>query len=186
MKDLKDWAAVHKVYKQTQSIRKTAKILGISINTVKKLLAMNEAPAYHRTIYKSKPDDYKEQIVEWCCELYCFNGNRIYRELTSRGYTGSIGSVYRYLRQVNEDIENHISSKVTVRHESPHGDQAQFDWTDYDVLIGSRYRKIYCFAMILAASCKKEVCFSLKADADVIYEAIQELFDDLGGVLLNC
>lgn len=186
MKDLKDWAAVHKVYKQTQSIRKTAKILGISINTVKKLLAMNEAPAYHRTIYKSKPDDYKEQIVEWCCEPYCFNGTRIYRELTSRGYTGSIGSVYRYLRQVNEDIENHISSKATVRHESPHGDQAQFDWTEYDVLIGSRYRKIYCFAMILAASCKKEVCFSLKADADVIYEAIQELFDDLGGVLLNC
>lgn len=24
---------------------------------------------------------------------------------------------------------NHISSKATVRHESPPGDQAQFDWT---------------------------------------------------------
>ena len=185
MKDLKDWAAVHNVYKQTQSIRKTAKILGISRNTVKKLLAMNEAPAYHRTIYKSKLDDYKEQIVEWCCEPYCFNGTRIYRELTSRGYTGSIGPVYRYLRQVNEDIRNHISSKATVRHESPPGDQAQFDWTEYDVLIGSRYRKVYCFAMILAASRKKAVCFSLKADADAIYEAIQELFDDLGGVTLE-
>lgn len=129
MKDLKDWTAVHKVYKQTQSIRKTAKILGISRNTVKKLLAMNEAPAYHRTIYKSKLDDYKEQIVEWCCEPYCFNGARICRELVSRGYVGSIGPVYRYLRQVNEDMGNHISSKATVRHESPPGDQAQFDWT---------------------------------------------------------
>ena len=51
---MQDWAAVHKVYKQTQSIRKTAKILGISRNTVKKLLALNEPPAYYRTIYKSK------------------------------------------------------------------------------------------------------------------------------------
>lgn len=39
--------------------------------------------------------------------------------------------------------------------------------------------------MILAASRKKAVCFSLKADADAIYEAIQELFDDLGGVTLE-
>lgn len=182
---MQDWAAIHKVYKQTQSIRKTAKILGISRNTVKKLLALNEPPAYHRTIYKSKLDDYKDQIVEWRCEPYCFNGTRIYRELVNRGYTGSTGPVYRYLRQVNEDIGGHISRKATVRHESPPGDQAQFDWTEYDVLIGSRYRKIYCFAMILAASRKKAVCFSLKADADAIYEAIQELFDDLGGVTLE-
>lgn len=182
---MQDWAAVHKVYKQTQSIRKTAKILDISRNTVKKLLALKEPPAYHRTIYKSKLDDYKDQIVEWRCEPYCFNGTRIYRELVNRGYTGSIGPIYRYLRQINEDTGGHISSKATVRHESPPGDQAQFDWTEYDVLIGSRYRKVYCFAMIFAASRKKAVCFSLKADADAIYEAIQELFDDLGGVPLE-
>ena len=185
MKKIQDWAAVHKVYKQTQSIRKTAKILGISRNTVKKLLAMNAPHAYHRTIYKSKLDDYKDQIVEWRCEPYCFNGTRIYSELVNRGYTGSISPIYRYIRQINEDTGGHISSKATVRHESHPGDQAQFDWTEYDVLIGSRYRKVYCFAMIFAASRKKAVCFSLKADADAIYEAIQELFDDLGGVTLE-
>lgn len=185
VKDLEDWAAVHKVYKQTKSKRKTASILGISRNTVKKLLAMKEAPVYHRTTYQSKLDDYKEQIIEWCCDPYRFNGTRIYRELTKRGYDGSIGPVYRYLRQINEDNEAHISSKATVRHESPPGDQAQFDWTEYEVLINYRFRKVYCFAMILAASRKKTVCFSLKADADAIYEAIQELFDDLGGVTLE-
>ncbi|MCR5324439.1 MAG: hypothetical protein K6E85_14365 [Lachnospiraceae bacterium] len=44
---------------------------------------------------------------------------------------------------------------------------------------------VYCFAMILAASRKKAVCFSLKEDADAIYEAVQELFDELGGVTLE-
>lgn len=185
MKDLEDWAAVQQVYKQTKSKRKTASILGISRNTVKKLLAMKEAPEYHRTIYKSSLDDFKEDIITWRCEPYCFNGTRIFRELKNKGYEGSIGPVYRYLRHVNEDTGGHISSKATVRHESPPGDQAQFDWSEYNVLIGSKYRKVYCFAMILAASRKKAVCFSYKDDADSIYEAIQELFDDLGGVTLE-
>ena len=53
------------------------------------------------------------------------------------------------------------------------------------MVIGGRERKVYCFAMILAASRKKAVCFSLKVDAAAIYEAIQELFDELGGVTLE-
>lgn len=182
---MEDWAAVQKVYKQTKSKRETARILNISRNTVRKLLGMKEPPVYHRTEYSSKLDGYKELIIEWCCEPYNFNGTRIFRELKSRGYTGSIGPVYRFLGKVNEDVGNHISRMATVRHESPPGDQAQFDWTEYEVIVGGRYRKIYCFAMILAASRKKAVCCSLRVDADAIYEAIQELYEDLGGVTLE-
>ncbi len=185
VKNLKDWAAVQRVYKQTHSKHATAKILGMARNTVKRLLEMDEAPTYHRTIYPSKLDEYKELIIEWRCPPYEFNGTRIFRELKQRGYTGSIGPVYRFLRIVDEDIGNHISKKATVRHESPPGDQAQFDWTEYNVLVGNRYRKVYCFALILAASRKKAVCFSLKVDGEAIYEAIQELFEDLGGVTLE-
>ena len=57
-----------------------------------------------------------------------FQWNTDFRELKARGYTGSIGPVYRYLSKIEEDIKDHISSKATVRHESPPGDQAQFDW----------------------------------------------------------
>lgn len=49
VKDLEDWAAVQKVYKQTKSKRATAKILSISRNTVKRLLDMTEPPVYRRT-----------------------------------------------------------------------------------------------------------------------------------------
>ncbi|SHI72560.1 hypothetical protein SAMN02745725_00981, partial [Pseudobutyrivibrio xylanivorans DSM 14809] len=45
MKDLEDWAAVQKVYKQTKSKRATAQLLGISRNTVKRLLAMDKPPS---------------------------------------------------------------------------------------------------------------------------------------------
>ncbi len=185
MKDLQDWAAVQKVYKQTKSIRATARTLGISRNTVRKLLKEKEQPTYKRTIYKSKIDSFKDQIIAWRCEPYCFNGTRIFRELKKRGYSGSIGPIYYYLHKLDEDISDSINSKATVRHESPPGDQAQFDWTEYQVIVGGRYRTVYCFSMILAASRKKAVCFSLKADADAIYESIQELFKDLGGVTLE-
>lgn len=185
MKNLKDWAAVHKVYGKTKSKRATASILGISRNTVKRLLSMKEEPVYHRISYSSKIDPYKEQIIEWRCEPYDFNGTRIFRELKKLGYSGSISPIYRFLKKVDEDVDGHISSKATVRHESPPGDQAQFDWTEYQVSVGGRYRTVYCFAMILAASRKKAVCFSLKQDADAIYEAVQELFDDIGGVTLE-
>lgn len=62
MKDLEDWAAVQKVYKQTKSKRATAKILSISRNTVKRLLDMTEPPVYRRTEYSSKIDEYKERL----------------------------------------------------------------------------------------------------------------------------
>ena len=185
MKDLEDWAAVQKVYKQTKSKRATAKILDISRNTVKRLLEMTEPPVYHRTSYPSKLYKYKELIIEWRLDPYNFNGTRIFRELKEKGYTGSIGPIYRFLGKVDEDVGNHISKKATVRHESPPGDQAQFDWTEYEVLVGNRYQKVYCFAMILATSRKKAVCFSLKVDAEAIYEAIQELYKDLGGITLE-
>ena len=48
MYDLQDWAAVQRVYKQTRSKRATAKILGMSRNTVRSLLEEKEAPVYKR------------------------------------------------------------------------------------------------------------------------------------------
>lgn len=119
MKNLEDWAAVQKVYNQTQSKRATAKILRIARNTVKRLIELSEPPEYQRTIYGTKIDKYKEQIIEWRCEPYNYNGTRIFREMKKLGYTGSIGPIYRFLRKVDEDFGDHISKKATVRHESP-------------------------------------------------------------------
>lgn len=184
MKNLQEWAAVQELYKRKVPIKRIAEQLGMSRNTVKKLIKCTEQPKYHREHYKSKLDPYMEQILEWRCEPYEFNGTRIYRELKKKGYQGTKGPIYRVLRKMDEDI-GLISSKATVRIETPVGDQAQFDWSDYQISVGGQICTVYCFALILAASRKKAVCFSLKSDADAIYEAIQELFNDLGGVTLE-
>lgn len=184
MYELQDWAAVQRIYRDTKSIRKTAKILDMARNTVRRLLKMKTMPTYNRTIYTSCLDPYKERIIAWRCKPYEFNGTRIFKELKKLGYTRSIGPVYRFLQRIDEDV-GRISSKATVRVETPPGDQAQFDWSEYLVVIGCHEKKVYCFSMILAASRKKAICFSLTVDAEAIYEAIQELFEDLGGVTLE-
>ena len=184
MYKLQDWAAVQRVYKQTGSKRKTAKILHMSRNTVRALLKQSEEPVYNSNHRKSCIDPFQEDVITWRGPPYNYNGTRIFRELQKIGYSGSKGPLYRLLRRIDEDIER-ISSKATERIETPPGDQAQFDWAEYSVPVGGQERVVYCFAMILAACRKKAVCFSLKSDAESIYEAIQELFEDLGGVTLE-
>lgn len=185
MKDLQQWAAVQELYKRKVPILQIAKQLGMSRNTVKRLIRLKEEPKYTRSHYPSKVEPYMKQIIKWrVSPEYDFNGTRIYRELKHMGYQGSINPIYRALKKVDEDRSG-ISPEATVRIETPPGDQAQFDWSPYELEINGKIRKVYCFTMILAASRKKAICFSLLSDADAVYEAIQELYYDLGGVTLE-
>lgn len=185
MKDLQDWAAVHKLLKQNKNVTEISKLLNMSRTTVYKLINTKEEPIYNRTKYPSKVSKFKEDIFNWRTNPeYDYNGTRIYRELKKKGYQGSISPIYTFLKKVDEKADV-ISKKATVRIETPIGDQAQFDWSEYQVWVDGRKQTVYCFAIILAACRKKAVCYSLKSDANAIYEAIQELFEELGGVTLE-
>ena len=180
MKDVHDWINVKRMYKHGVNISQIARRMNISRNTVKKLLKQESEPKYKRTRTRSKIDIYKEKIKAWFLEDD-FIGTRIHEELVGLGYTGSINPIYRYLRTLKDD-KNGISKKATVRIETPPGDQAQFDWSPYKMVIGNEIRNVICFTMILASCREKSIVFSLTEDADAIYEAIQELYEDLGGV----
>lgn len=185
VKDLKEWAAVQELHKKKIPIVRIAEQLGMSRNTVKKLIRLKEEPKYTREHYPSKVDPYMDQVIIWRTSPdYAFKGTRIFRELKKMGYDGTINPIYRALKKIDED-KSEISSRATVRIETPPGDQAQFDWSPYQMIVNNIIRTVYCFTMILAASRKKAICFSLSSDSDAIYEAIQELYDDLGGVTLE-
>lgn len=177
-----DWASVNRLYKKDPNISKIARDTGFSRNTIRKLIKTKEEPKYQRTTYATKIDPFKDQIKEWYLNpTFAYNGTRIIRELKKRGYTGSQSPVYRYLKTLGTH-KSKISQKATVRIETPYGEQAQFDWSEYHVYIDGINTKVYCFLMILSSSRKKAITFSLTVDADAIYEAICELFVDLGGI----
>lgn len=182
VKDVHDWVEVKRLHMRGVKIKQIAKQLKISKNTVKSLLKKQEAPKYHRSIYPTKIDKYKEQIKTWYLDpKYDFIGTRIYEELKNIGYLGSISPIYRYLNSLNDE-KRKISSKATVRFETIVGDQAQFDWSPYKIVINREIKEVYCFSMILSASRQKSIVFSLTCNQEAIFEAIQELFEDLGGV----
>jgi transposase len=182
MKDVQDWITVKKLYKRGMKIKAISRELGMSKNTVKRLIKLEEEPKYIREVNTTKIDVYKKQIKTWYLEPeFNFIGTRIFRELKSLGYKGSIGPVYRYLN-VLKDEKRKVNSNATVRIETPPGDQAQFDWAEYKIVVNNQITKVYCFSMILSSSRVKEIVFSLAVDADAIYEAIQDLFSSFGGV----
>jgi len=183
VKDLHDWIIVKRLFKQGVKIKQIAAQMKMSKNTVKRLLNRPEQPMYKRRVVKTKVDPYKDRIKTWYLEDG-FIGTRIHEELKKIGYAGGINPVYRYLRQLRDE-KNKIPLKATVRFETLPGEQAQFDWSPYKMVIGNEIKKVICFTMILSFSRKKAMVFSLLEDSNAIYEAIQELFEDLGGVTLE-
>ncbi len=149
MKNLKQWAAVQELHKRKIPILQISKQLGMSRNTVKRLIKLKEKPKYTRTSYPSKVDVYMDQIIMWrTSPEYDFNGTRIFEELRQKGYDGSINPIYRALKKVDEE-KVEISRRATVRIETPAGDQAQFDWSEYKVYVNDKIQTVYCFYMLL-------------------------------------
>lgn len=182
MKDLRDWHSVKNLYNKGVAIKQIARELNMSKNTVKSLIKKEAEPKYSREICPTKIDAYKDNIREWYLDKYYdFNGTRIYNELCKLGYDGTINPIYRYLANLNEE-KNHISKRATERFETPPGDQAQFDWGEYEMYISGEKITIYCFTMVLSYSRKKAAICSKSVNGISIYEAIQDLFIELGGV----
>lgn len=182
VKDLRDWYTVNNMYNKGVPIKQIARELGIARNTVKKLIKQEEEPRYSRKVTYTKIDAYKDKIRVWYLERdYDFNGTRIYNELVKLGYSGGINPIYRYLKILDEE-KCSISRRATVRYETPPGDQAQFDWAEYETFVGGEKIKVYCFSMILAYSRSKAAICSKSQNGTCIYEAIQDLFIELGGV----
>jgi transposase len=181
VKDVKDWYTVKNMHNKGVPIKQIARELNMSKNTVKSLIKKEDEPRYSRSVSKTSIDDYKDKIREWYLDKqYAYIGTRIFNELCKLGYQGSINPVYRYLETLNEE-KVLISKRATVRFETPPGDQAQFDWGEYQMFIAGVETKIYCFTMILSYSRKKAAVCSMAVNGVAIYEAIQDLFIELGG-----
>lgn len=104
-------------------------------------------------------------------------GTRIFEELKKLGYDGSLMTLYRCLRTLKEKQGN----KACLRFETLPGEQAQFDWSPFDVEIAGEKVRVYCYLVILGYSRMKYMIFSLKQDLFAVIEALEEAFCFFGG-----
>ncbi len=117
------WQQVKALKAQGVSIKKIAKKLKLSINTVRKYLRSQEPPQFKACEYEKLITPNEETIKDMLGKKYI--GTRIYNELLQIGYKGSLSSVHRYIAGIKEAEQ--IKAKATTTVETEPGCQMQYD-----------------------------------------------------------
>lgn len=136
---------VHRLYHEGQSIRKIARTLSLSRDSVAKYLAN---PVRKKTIIKrpSKLDPFKQEIDRLLAIDPEASSEVIRQRLAPFGFDGGNTIVKDYLRTVRPAKKKR---RAFIRYESPPGEQMQIDWGHFGSLpYGNTSRKLYCMALI--------------------------------------
>jgi transposase len=138
---------IHRLSHEGYKIRKIARALKLSRDSVKKYLN-NPSPPKPLVVRTSKLDPFKEEIQRLLEQDPSVSGAVLLQRLRPQGYTGGRSILGEYLQQVRPK-----KKRAYIRFESPPGEQFQIDWGHFGSLIyGKTPRKLYCLAVIEAHS----------------------------------
>jgi len=109
-----------------------------------------------------------------------FKGSRILNELRSKGYKGSQTAFYDFLSKIKITEQKHFTP-----YETAPGEQAQFDWSPYTVLIRGELTNIYIYSYINSFSRYRIFEVSLSQNQAAIFEALENSIIQSEGVPLR-
>jgi transposase len=147
---------VRKLHHKGVGIKKIARNLRISRNSVRDILREPEKPAGERnsTSSPSLLDPYRSQIQELLeraeREKWKLTTKRILKEIRKRGYGGGRTLVDDYVRNLRGPRRK--VRDVHPRFETQPAEEAQQDWSPYRVKIAAKLVLIQLFSLILAWS----------------------------------
>jgi len=177
---MEDWVTIRqlKARNPKMSLREIAKFLGgISHHTVKEALLQEGGPEYDTAARENDQlAPFKDVIFEMA-NVKRFKGSRILCEIRSKGYTGGKTALYDYLEKVKIDSQKHYTP-----YETGPGEQSQFDWSPYTVLIGGVLTETIFFSYINSFSRLQIFEESLSQDQGSVFEAMENSLIESGGV----
>lgn len=180
MLNLDQFMNIRFLQKQGHGVREIARLTGHSRNTVRKLLRAAHPPTPTPRPRSSKLDPHKDYLSErW--QAHGLSAVRLLAEIQARGFTGSVKIVRRFIAQLR--AATRPNSRLTVRFETPPGEQAQCDWAEvgrYPQPDGSLVR-VYAFVMILGYSRYLYVEFTRSMDVATLIRCHQNAFAFFGG-----
>jgi transposase InsO family protein len=97
--------------------------------------------------------------------------------MRSKGFVGSKSALYRYIEKFEPAVQ-----RTFQRYETKPGEQAQFDWSEYTVMIGTTLTRVYVFCCILGHSRFRIYEASLSQTMASVFEAMENSFIRFGGV----
>ena len=125
-------------------------------------------------------DEYKPYLKKRH-RLTGLSAVRLFDEIKPRGYCGSVDTIRRYLKKI--DNEERISEKATVRFETAPSMQAQVDWAEIGRLRDAEgvLKKAYAFVMVPGHSRMTYVEFTCSMKLSVLIRCHQKAFEYFGG-----
>jgi len=186
------------------SARAISRALGISRNTVKKILRKHarvrqephtalEAPA-KRAPRAKKIDEYRTQ-VEGLLKKYDGSGTdvvsrqpitaqRVFEILTESGYDGGYTAVKELVRELRPKPKPKVSLQTP---DWGPGKMAESDWSPYELrLLDGRRLKVQVFSYVLAHSKRKYYQAYESYDVHALMAGHVEAFQRFGGVAERC
>jgi len=143
--------------------------------TAKRYAESPQKPEY--TLSEPKPtkmDPYKQIVDEWLEEAP-YSALRILEKLREMGFDGGYSIVKAYVSSRKMDL----NEKATVRFETMPGKQGQMDWgffEDHLVYEDGKWKKLYCFLMILGYSRMRYIEFVTDMSTNTLIRCHQNAF----------
>src|SRR6266545_2751696 len=173
------WTTIRYLHAQGKGVRAIAAELGIARNTVRSALRDEQRARYQRPRRPNPQLTVYADVIRQMALDQQLIGSRILRELQALGYRGGTTALYTYLQTLRASIP---SRRVTERFETAPGQQGQFDWSPYTVMLGDRPTKLIAFGLTLGFSRRKHYWLSHDETQGSVFEALEAGFRHFGGV----
>lgn len=175
---MEDWVTIRNLNSKGQSIRAIAVLMGISRNTVRGALRRDKPPEYKRKEVINEDVAPFVDFIQESILVKKHRGSRVLADIKSKGYRGSKSAFYRHLNRVRQAG----GGKSFKPYETAPGEQAQFDWSPYTVLIGDELVKVFIYTYILGYSRYRIYWPSLSDNQGAVFEAMEQGIIQIGGV----
>lgn len=178
----------HKVLVEGQSIRRVARAMCVSRNTVRKYLKVSE-PVRVETKARAKPALAKvaprieELLREWgprTTSKQRITGSRVHRQLVEEGHEVGVTTVREYLRERRRQ-----QAEVYIPLVHRPGEEAQVDFFDVTVEEAGVFRQAWKFVMRLMYSGRDFAWLYDACDTVSFLDGHVRAFEHLGGVPLR-
>jgi transposase len=180
--DVKNWAEVHRLFHREQWTKTAiAKKLGMSRNTVDRMLTLDEPPRYVRARRGSALDRFDDDIVAMVAENPKAPATVILERLRPLGYGGGITVLKERLTQLRPVL---VAAQSYQRTSYLPGEIAQLDWwhTGYGVPVGKEARReAFGLVATLPHSAAHATCFTFSRTTADFLAAALGCFVRLGG-----
>ncbi|WAS94529.1 IS21 family transposase [Nannocystis punicea] len=177
-------AQVLLLHRDGTSARAIARALGISRNTVRRLVAGHERRRHEgaSALPSLPPPRASKLIAELLRQFPDITGQRVFEELRAKGYASGY-------TMVRERVQRERPRPPVISLPTPEygpGEMAESDWSPYTIDFRTGRRKVHVFEYVLVYSRRKAYSIHAGEDVHALMEGHVQAFQRFGGVAAAC